>query len=112
MVERKISESNRNFCECPYNKRALERKLRGVTDWDMGWVIVTKVVKARRGAKSVRVSYRVSATDSGDAAVNATCKPASGSRFALGRTRVTCEASDSSANAATASFVVLVKATR
>lgn len=28
------------------NKRALERKLRGVTDWDMGWVIVTKVVKA------------------------------------------------------------------
>src|SRR6059058_2513909 len=57
---------------------------------------VTKVVKARRGAKSVRVSYRVSATDSGDAAVNATCKPASGSRFAFGRTRVTCEASDSS----------------
>jgi hypothetical protein len=73
---------------------------------------VNKVVKARRGAKSVRVSYRVSATDNGDSAVDATCKPASGTRFAFGRTRVTCEASDSSANAATASFTVLVKASR
>src|SRR4051794_23800898 len=73
---------------------------------------VNKVVKARRGAKSVRVPYRVSATDNEDGSVDATCKPASGSRFALGRTRVRCDASDSSANAATSAFVVLVKVTR
>jgi hypothetical protein len=28
------------------NKRALERRLRGVRDWDMGWVVITKLVKA------------------------------------------------------------------
>jgi hypothetical protein len=28
------------------NKRVLERRLRGVPDWDMKWVVVTKAVKA------------------------------------------------------------------
>jgi hypothetical protein len=73
---------------------------------------VNKAVKAKKGAKTVRVAYRVTATDTRDGPVPASCKPASGSRFSLGRTRVTCETSDSSANAATASFTVLVKATR
>jgi hypothetical protein len=73
---------------------------------------VKKAVKAKRGAKSVRVSYQVTATDAREGPVPARCKPASGSRFPLGRTRVTCETSDSSANAATASFSVLVKPTR
>jgi hypothetical protein len=73
---------------------------------------VKKAVKAKRGAKSVRVSYQVTATDAREGPVPARCKPASGSRFPLGRTRVTCETSDSSANAATASFSVLVNPTR
>jgi hypothetical protein len=29
------------------NKRSLERKLRNTSDWDMGWVVITKILKAR-----------------------------------------------------------------
>ena len=71
-----------------------------------------KTVRAPRGQKRVRVTYRVTASDAVDGPIPVTCEPRSGSRFPLGRTRVTCSATDSSANTATASFRVTVKASR
>ena len=71
-----------------------------------------KTVKAKKGAKSARVTYRVTATDDRDGTRPVTCQPRSGSRFKLGRTRVTCEATDSSANTASSSFTIRVKPTR
>jgi hypothetical protein len=68
-----------------------------------------KVVRAPKGKTRVRVRYAVGAQDDVDGSLSATCKPASGSLFRIGRTRVTCTATDSSANAATAAFTVTVK---
>ena len=68
-----------------------------------------KSVTAPRKAKFVRVRYSVRAQDAVDRTVPAPCKPASGSRFKVGRTKVTCTAKDSSANVATATFTVTVK---
>ena len=69
----------------------------------------SKTMVAPRGASAVRVRYVVTARDPGHGAVVVRCKPRSGSRFKIGRTRVTCSAIDSSANKATARFVVIVK---
>jgi len=69
----------------------------------------SRTVRTRRGVKRARVTYQVTARDDRDGVVQATCAPRSGSRFRLGRTRVTCEAVDSSANAARASFTINVK---
>jgi len=50
------------------NKRALERKLRSAHDWDMGWVVITKVVKAHSatillsGSSEAFVELRASAS--------------------------------------------------
>ena len=71
-----------------------------------------KTVKAKKGARSARVSYQVTARDDKDGAVPVTCLPRSGSRFKIGRTRVTCEAADSSANTASSTFTVTVKPAR
>jgi hypothetical protein len=49
------------------------------------------------------------ATDVVDGSVPVNCSPASGSRFAVGYTLVTCTATDSHGNSATSSFGVLVK---
>jgi hypothetical protein len=70
---------------------------------------VPKVVRVPKGKKSVRVKYAVSANDAVDGPVSHTCAPASGSSFKIGRTRVTCTATDSSANTATAGFTITVK---
>ena len=72
----------------------------------------SKTVRAPKGAKRVRVSYTVTAADATDGKVAATCLPRSGSQFTVGRTRVKCAATDSSANTASASFTVTVKAPR
>ena len=56
----------------------------------------------------VRYSQPV-AVDAVDGAVSVSCSPRSGTRFAVGRTTVTCEAVDASGNTATARFVVLVR---
>ena len=72
----------------------------------------SKTVKAKKGAKSARVTYQVTAQDDRDGTVPATCAPKSGFRFRIGRTRVTCKATDSSANTASASFTVKVTPTR
>jgi len=66
-------------------------------------------VRAPAGVKRVRVRFGVSATDAVDGSVPIACKPRSGSLFKLGRTRVSCSATDSSANTADATFVVVVK---
>jgi hypothetical protein len=69
----------------------------------------SKTVRAEKGAKSARVTFKVTATDGIDGAVPVSCRPRSGSRFKIGRTTVRCEAADSSGNAATAAFTVAVK---
>src|SRR5262249_29254004 len=72
----------------------------------------SKKVRAPRGAKSARVVFKVTATDTSDGHVPVDCTPRSGSRFPIGRTIVRCSATDSSANKANASFRVTVVRTR
>ena len=72
-----------------------------------------KTARAAKGAKTSRVRFTVTAHDDKDVAVPvARCTPRSGSRFRIGRTKVTCEATDSSGNAARTTFVVTVKRRR
>jgi len=71
--------------------------------------LVNKTVRAPRGAKRMRVRYRVTARDLKDGSIPVKCQPGSGSRFKVGRTIVKCTATDTSANAATGSFRVVVK---
>jgi hypothetical protein len=84
-------------------------------DFDLSPPTVTNArnltVRAPRGAKRARVSYRVSARDEVDGAIRATCKPTSGSSFSVGRTRVRCSAMDTSGNETTATFIVTVTRT-
>ncbi len=70
---------------------------------------VSKSVKAPRKAKSMRVRYTVKGTDAVDGAVAAICTPKSGSAFKVGRTKVTCSATDSSGNVARTQFTITVK---
>jgi hypothetical protein len=66
-------------------------------------------VRVPAGVKRVRVRFGLTATDAVDGPVPVACRPRSGSLFQVGRTGVACSATDSSANAATASFTVTVK---
>lgn len=70
---------------------------------------VSKTVRAPKGAKRVRVRYTVTAKDEVDGSVPVACKPRSGSQFRVGRTRVTCSATDSSANTRAARFTITVR---
>jgi HYR domain-containing protein len=72
----------------------------------------SKLVRVQKKVKRVRVRYAVKAADEVDGGLLATCEPASGSFFRVGRTRVTCSAIDSSANVAEVSFTVTVKRRR
>jgi len=69
----------------------------------------SKRVKAKKGTKSARVVFAVTARDDKDTSVAVSCDRRSGSRFPLGKSRVTCTATDSSANSASASFTITVK---
>ena len=72
-----------------------------------------KTVRAAKGAKTGRVRFTVTAHDDRDVVVPvARCTPRSGSRFRIGRTKVTCEATDSSGNTGRTKFVVTVKRRR
>ena len=71
-----------------------------------------RTIRAKKGAKNARVAFTVTARDDRDESAAVACSPGSGTRFPLGKTRVTCTATDTSANSATASFVVTVKRTR
>jgi hypothetical protein len=68
----------------------------------------SKTVRAPKGAKRVRVTYNVTASDVVEGKVAVACTPRSGSRFPMGRTVVRCSATDSSANTSTARFIVTV----
>jgi hypothetical protein len=72
----------------------------------------SKSVRAPKGAKRVRVSYKVTASDNADGQLPAACTPRSGSRFPIGRTIVRCSATDSSANTANVLFRITVRPTR
>jgi len=82
-------------------------------DFDITSPVLTgatnKTVTAKRGAKSARVTFKVTAQDDKDGALSATCLPRSGSRFRIGRTVVNCTATDTSANTTNASFKVTVR---
>lgn len=69
---------------------------------------VTKKVRVPRRVKRIRVTYNVTALDDVDRAVPTSCFPRSGSLFALGRTPVSCSASDTSGNISRATFTVTV----
>ena len=71
-----------------------------------------KTVRAKKGRKRARVVFRVTAQDDRDATVAVACTPKSGSRFKIGRRRVTCRSTDSSGNTASAAFTVRVKRSR
>jgi hypothetical protein len=71
-----------------------------------------KTVRPAKNAKTARVRFTVTAQDDRDGMVPVRCTPRSGSRFRIGRTVVTCEATDSSGNTGQARFVVTVKRTR
>jgi hypothetical protein len=72
----------------------------------------SKIVRAQNGAKSARVTFKVTATDNVDGAVPVSCRPRSGSRFKMGRTTVRCEATDSSGNTGNGAFTITVKRRR
>jgi HYR domain len=69
----------------------------------------SRTVVAPRHAKRVRVKFVVTATDAVAGRVPVRCLPRSGTQFSIGRHRVHCSATDTSANAATASFKVTVR---
>jgi HYR domain-containing protein len=66
-------------------------------------------VSAPRGKTRVRARFYVWAVDSVDGTLPVACTPRSGSFFKLGRTKVTCSASDSSSNARQARFWITVR---
>jgi HYR domain-containing protein len=70
---------------------------------------VSKTVRAPTSAKRARVTYKVTARDAVDGAVASVCGPRSGSFFKVGRTVVTCFASDSSGNNRAPRFVITVR---
>ena len=72
----------------------------------------SKTVRVRKRVRQARVTYSLRAQDDVDGAVPVSCKPRSGSRFKVGRTVVRCSATDSSGNAAAATFTVTVKRRR
>src|SRR3989449_5754990 len=63
------------------------------------------------GPGGATVPFSVGATDIVDGPVTATCSPSSGSTFPLGTTRVECTATDSHANAVTATFTITIRDT-
>ncbi len=73
---------------------------------------VAKTVRAPRRAKRARVSFSVTAQDTVDGTVAVSCTRRSRSWFRLGRTRVTCSATDSSANTRTVRFTITVRPRR
>ena len=66
------------------------------------------VIKEASAASGAIVSYTASANDTVDGVLPAGCLPASGSRFVIGTTLVTCTATDSSNLTASGSFNVTV----
>ena len=72
----------------------------------------SRTVRIARRASHARITYTVTARDDVDFNVPVTCTPKSGHRFRLGPTRVSCFATDTSANTGKASFTVTVRRRR
>lgn len=68
-----------------------------------------RTARVARGAETARVAFSVKARDAQDGAVPVVCKPKSGASFRVGRTRVTCTATDTSGNTRAAAFWVTVR---
>lgn len=64
------------------------------------------------GSSGTIVNYAASAADTGSGLATFACAPASGSRFALGKTPVRCEAADRAGNRGVRNFVVEVRDTK
>lgn len=73
---------------------------------------VSKTVRVPTKAKGARVRFAIAAQDLADGAVPTACVPRSGSFFSLGRTSVSCSATDSSGNTAAARLTITVKRAR
>ncbi|HVE98012.1 MAG TPA: HYR domain-containing protein [Mycobacteriales bacterium] len=69
------------------------------------------VVEEATAASGALVTYTATASDTVDASVDIACAPASGARFPLGRTTVSCTATDDAGNDVTRSFDVVVQDT-
>ena len=69
---------------------------------------VSKTVRIAKRVTRLRVSFKVTAQDAVDGSVPVACTPRLGSFFKIGRTKVTCSASDSSANTASARLTITV----
>jgi hypothetical protein len=70
------------------------------------------VTAAATDGRGAVVEYRATAMDDRDGRVATGCAPASGSRFGVGRTSVTCTATDAAGNRAQRSFAVEVTPAR
>ncbi len=80
-----------------------------ITDLSLPSLTVPSAVNEEAAALvGTTVSYAASATDIVDGDLDVTCSPAAGTSFALGETSVTCTATDSNGNKASASFPVTV----
>jgi HYR domain len=69
----------------------------------------SRTVRVPKRAKGARVRFAVTARDNVDTSVRVKCTRRSGSFFRVGKTRVTCTSTDSSANTASKSFTVTVR---
>ena len=67
--------------------------------------VVTAFATSKKGAT---VNYTVTATDNIDPNPKVKCTPPSGSQFPLGKTPVTCTATDASGNSSQGTFIVKV----
>jgi hypothetical protein len=76
------------------------------------YVARNDAVTAPRGKKLARVRFTVYAADKVDGDLPVTCTPPSGSFFKVGRTKVTCFATDASGNTGERQLVVTVKKAR
>lgn len=72
-----------------------------VNDIDAPVVTVDDLTVRAKDKKGARVTYAATAQDVTDGTLPVTCTPASGSLFPVGRTTVTCSATDSAGNTGT-----------
>ncbi|MFD7622012.1 VWA domain-containing protein [Streptomyces sp. NPDC059802] len=72
-----------------------------VNDIDAPVVTVDDLIVRAKDKKGARVTYAATAEDATDGTLPVTCSPASGSLFPVGRTTVTCSATDSAGNTGT-----------
>jgi len=73
-------------------------------------VLPGPIVVDEDGTGGANVSFTVTATDVVSGSVTPVCTPASGSRFVVGATTVSCDAADAAGNHASGTFLVTVRA--